>query len=226
MQFTYYGHSCFSLHFDGIKILFDPFISENQLASEIDIESIEADYILLSHGHYDHLLDIEAISLRTGAKVVCSWEIHEWLNKKGISNTHPMNIGGQWNFDNFKLKCVAAQHSSSLPDGSYGGSPMGFVLFGKNKTCYYSGDTALTLEMQLIPLWGQIDFAILPIGDNFTMGIEDACRAAEFVKTTKVIGVHFNTFEFIKINHEEAIQHFASHNIQLNLPIIGRNLSL
>jgi L-ascorbate metabolism protein UlaG (beta-lactamase superfamily) len=226
MQFTYYGHSCFLLHFDGIKILFDPFISENQLASEIDIESIEADYILLSHGHYDHLLDIEAISLRTGAKVVCSWEIHEWLNKKGISNTHPMNIGGQWNFDNFKLKCVAAQHSSSLPDGSYGGSPMGFVLFGKNKTCYYSGDTALTLEMQLIPLWGQIDFAILPIGDNFTMGIEDACRAAEFVKTTKVIGVHFNTFEFIKINHEEAIQHFASHNIQLNLPIIGRNLSL
>jgi L-ascorbate metabolism protein UlaG (beta-lactamase superfamily) len=103
---------------------------------------------------------------------------------------------------------------------------MGFVLFGENKTCYYSGDTALTLEMQLIPLWGQIDFAILPIGDNFTMGIEDACRAAEFVKTTKVIGVHFNTFEFIKINHEEAIQHFASHNIQLNLPIIGRNLSL
>ena len=126
MKVTYYGHSCFLVETNGKKLLFDPFISFNELAKDIDVNSIEADYILQSHGHTDHIADTVAIAKRTGAKVVCSWEIHEWLKKQGVENTHPMNIGGKWQFEFGTVKCVVAQHSSSMPDGSYGGNPMGF----------------------------------------------------------------------------------------------------
>src|SRR5690606_18184600 len=112
----------------------------------------------------DHIADCVAIAQASGAKVVCSWEIHEWLGRKGVSNIHPMNTGGKWDFGDFKVKCTAAQHSSGLPDGSYGGNPLGFIVYTNNKTFYYSGDTALTMDMQLIPNWAQLDFAILPIG--------------------------------------------------------------
>lgn len=226
MRYTYYGHSCFSIELNGVHILFDPFISGNPLASAIVIEDIEADYILVSHAHADHIADCEAIALRTGARVVCSWEIHEWLNSKGVSNTHPMNTGGKWTFDEFTVKCVVAQHSSSLPDGSYGGNPMGFMVFANNESFYYSGDTALTMDMQLIPRWADLNFAILPIGDNFTMGIDDAVMAAEFVKAKKVIGVHFDTFGYIKIDHEDAKKAFAKQGVELILPEIGSVIEL
>ncbi|HNF30460.1 MAG TPA: MBL fold metallo-hydrolase, partial [Chitinophagaceae bacterium] len=122
MQFTYYGHSCFSIIINGKHLLFDPFITYNELASHIDIESIKADYIFISHGHADHIADCISIAKRTNALVICSWEIHEWLNKKEISNTHPMNTGGKKVFDFGTVKCTVAQHSSGLPDGSYGGN--------------------------------------------------------------------------------------------------------
>src|SRR5690606_18523318 len=151
MEFKYYGQSCFQVTVAGKKILFDPFISGNELAKEIDLNQIEADYILLSHGHTDHILDAEAIAKRTGAQVVCNWEIYEWLGKKGITQIHPMNTGGARQMEGFKIKCVVAQHSSSLPDGSYGGNPMGFVITSPEINFYYSGDTALTLDMKLLP---------------------------------------------------------------------------
>jgi L-ascorbate metabolism protein UlaG (beta-lactamase superfamily) len=226
MQFTYYGQSCFSVNHQGLTILFDPFISGNPLAGDIDVQSIPADYILLSHGHTDHILDAEAIALRTGAKVVCSWEIHEWMNEKGISNTHPMNTGGAWSFESFKVKCVVAQHSSSLPDGTYGGNPMGFIITFNDYSFYYSGDTALTLDMQLIPLWTKLDCAVLPIGDNFTMGYEDALRAADFVQCQRILGVHFDTFGFIKIDHEVVKNAFEKAGKQLKLPTIGETFEL
>lgn len=138
MTFTYYGHSCFLIETGGKKLLFDPFIRGNELAKNISIAAIEADYILLSHGHIDHILDCVAIAQATNAKVICNWEIHEWLNKQKVSNTHPMNTGGRWDFGDFAVKAVVAQHSSGLPDGSYGGNPMGFIVYSKEGNFYYS----------------------------------------------------------------------------------------
>lgn len=226
MKFTYYGQSCFGVEIKNKHILFDPFISGNPLAKYIDVQTIQADYILLSHAHNDHILDCEAIALRTGAKVICNYEIHEWLNVKGVSNTHPMNTGGSWQFEDFKVKCVVAQHSSSLPDGSYGGNAMGFIISTEEGNFYFAGDTALTLDMQLIPMWAKIDFAVLPIGNNFTMDIDDAIRAAKFVNTSKIVGVHYDTFEYIKINHQTALEKFIESNIELLLPKIGECIIL
>lgn len=226
IQYTYYGHACFSITCNQTTLLFDPFISGNELAAHIKIEDIDADYILLSHGHADHILDAEAIALRTGATVICSWEIHEWLQKKGVQQTHPMNTGGKKTFDEFSVKCVVAQHSSGLPDGTYGGNPMGFLIYIDGYSFYYSGDTALTLDMQLIPGWANINFAVLPIGDNFTMGVDDAIIAAQFTDAKKVIGVHYNTFGFIQIDTTEAVSLFQQHEIELLLPAIGETITL
>ena len=226
MKFTFYGHSCFGIELNGVHLLFDPFISGNELASEIAIDEIKADYILLSHGHADHILDCVSIALRTGAKVVCGWEIHEWLNNKGVPNTHPMNIGGKWTFDEFTVKCVVAHHSNGLPDGSYGGHAMGFIVYANKESFYFSGDTSLSMDMQLIPTWANLKFAILPIGDNFTMGVEDAVIAAQFVKVKQVIGVHFDTFGYIKIDQAETKQAFEKVGIEIILPKIGETLDL
>ncbi len=226
MKLTYYGHSCFSVTIKGKNILFDPFITYNELAKDIDLESIEADYIFLSHGHSDHVADAIAIATRTGCKVVSNWEIHEWLNRQGISNTHPMNTGGKWHFDFGTVKCVVAQHSSGLPDGSYGGNPLGFLFFSEEGNFYYSGDTALTLDMQLIPAWIKADFAVLPIGDNFTMDVADAIRCADFIQCNTVLGVHYNTFGFIKIDTTAAKAAFAAAGKTLLLPEIGESMEI
>lgn len=226
MTITYYGHSCFGIQIQNTYLLFDPFITGNPLANEISIENIPADYILLSHGHSDHMLDTEAIAIRTGANVISNYEIHDWLNRKGVSNTHPMNTGGSWAFDEFTVKCVVAQHSSVLPDGTYGGNPMGFLIQAEHKSLYYAGDTALTMDMKLLPMWCQLDAAFLPIGNNFTMGVDDAVIAADFIQCTNIIGMHFDTFGYIRIQHEEALKKFADANCRLTLPVIGQSFSL
>lgn len=226
MRFTYYGHSCFLVEIGGKKILFDPFITYNELAKEIDPTAVEADFIFLSHGHADHFADAIPIAQRTGAQVVASWEIHEYLNKNGVTNTHPMNMGGQWKFPFGTVKCVVAQHSSGLPDGSYGGNPMGFLFNTPAGNFYYAGDTALTLDMQLIPRWSKLDFAVLPLGDNFTMGAEDALVAAQWVNAPHVIGVHYDTFGFIKIDREKTRELFHNGGITLHLPAIGATIDV
>ncbi len=178
MKITYYGHSCFHFTLNGQNILVDPFITPNELAADVDVESIEADYVLLTHGHSDHVADAESILARTGATVISSFEIVEWYGKKGIPG-HGMNTGGKYDFDFGSVRAVAAMHSSSLPDGSYGGNPMGYVIHARESTFYLAGDTGLTMDMKLIPLMSPpLDFAVLPIGGNYTMEYTDVPLAA------------------------------------------------
>ena len=226
MQITYYGHSCFLIETKGKKILFDPFITPNELAKKIDVNSIQADYILLSHGHQDHMADVETIYKNTKATLVSNFEIVSWFGNKGVENGHPMNHGGKASFDFGTVKMVNAIHSSSFPDGSYAGNPAGFVVETEEKTFYYAGDTALTLDMKLIGEAYSIDFAFLPIGDNFTMDITDAVKAADFVKTNKIIGMHYDTFPYIKLDRKEAENVAANGKKELKLMDIGDTLTL
>ena len=227
MKLTYFGHACFLVETMGKKILFDPFISPNDLCKGVvSPEDIDCDYILLSHGHGDHVADAVSIATRTGATCVAAYEVYEWLGKQGVTKAHPMNTGGKWTFDFGTVKCVSAIHSSGMPDGSYGGNPMGFVISNQEGSFYYSGDTALTLDMQLIPRWADLSFAVLPIGDNFTMDAEDAAIAATFCGAKKVVGVHYDTFGFIKIDHDAATETFANHGVKLLLPAIGETIEL
>lgn len=226
MQITYYGHSCFMAAIKDKKILFDPYITVNELANHINIANIEADYIFLSHGHEDHISDAEAIASATGAKIVANYELAMWFAGKGITNYHAMNCGGKWDFDFGRVKCVNAVHSSAMPDGAYGGNALGFIFITDEKNFYYSGDTALTLDMQLIPMFAKNDFSILPLGDNFTMGLEDAAIAAKMLQTDTVIGIHYDTFGFIRIDHENAIAYFKNNGLNLLLPKIGETMEV
>jgi len=225
MNITYYGHSCFSVEVNGKNLLFDPFISPNILAKHINISKIKTDYILISHGHEDHVADVESIAGNTGAKIICNWEIHNWFRGRGLENIHPMNTGGKINLDFGSIKCVAAQHSSSMPDGSYGGNPMCFVIESSEGNFYYAGDTALTYDMKLIGDYRSIDFAFLPIGDNVTMGVDNAIIATEFINCQQIIGMHYNTFDYIKIDKNEAVLKFQRAGKELTLLEIGESIN-
>ena len=222
MKLTYYGQSCFSVEFGGKKLLFDPFISPNELAKDIDVDSIEADYILLSHGHGDHVADAERIAKNTGATIISNYEIVTWYGSKGI-NGHPMNHGGKWSFDFGTVRYVNAVHSSVLPDGTYGGNPGGFVISGEDGCFYFAGDTALTWDMKLLPIiCPKLDFAILPMGDNFTMGVEDAVLASSFIECDNIVSCHFDTFGFIMINDKDAASKlFQAKGKSVKFPTVG-----
>ena len=221
MKISYYGHSCFGVEINSKHLLFDPFITPNELARKVDVNSVKADYILISHGHEDHIADAVSIAKRTNAKIICAWEIFGWLSKQGVGNGHPMNIGGKVKLDFGTVKCVSAIHSSSLPDGSYGGNPMGFVIESSEGNFYYAGDTALTYDMKLIGEYRTIDFAFLPIGDNFTMGVDNAILASEFINCENIIGMHYDTFGMIKIDKPEAVNKFKRAGKNLSLYEIG-----
>jgi L-ascorbate metabolism protein UlaG (beta-lactamase superfamily) len=222
MKVQYLGHSCMSVEVQGKYLLFDPFVSPNKLAENIDIDEIKADYILISHGHQDHIADAIRIAQRSGALLICSWEIYVWLSAQGLDNIRPMNTGGSFALEGVgAVKCVTAHHSSGLPDGSYGGNPMGFLITSDEGNFYYSGDTALTLDMQLIPMWAKLNFAFLCLGDNFTMGVADAVLAAKFIACDTIIGMHYDTFGYIVINHEAAKAAFSGAGKALHLLEIG-----
>ena len=224
MKLTYYGQSSFAIETEGKHLVFDPFITPNPLAKKIDIGELKADYILISHGHNDHIADCVALAKKTNATVIGSYEVLQWLAKKGTEKFHPKNLEGKWNFEFGSVKCTAAVHSSAMPDGSYGGNPMGFILTSGSKSLYYSGDAALTIDMQLIPLWGKQDFAVLPIGDNFTMGYQDAISAAKMIQCSKIVGVHYDSFEVIKIDHDQVKKAFKDSGLNLYLPQIGESI--
>jgi len=225
MKYTYYGQSCFLLETSSAKLLFDPFISGNPLAKHIKVDEITADYILVSHGHGDHVADLVDIAKRTNAKVICMPEIAGWLQKQGVSNIHDMNIG-KFKFDFGTVRMVSATHSSSLPDGSYGGNPAGYVLDVDGMQIYFAGDTGLTLDMKLLAELYQLEYAIFPIGGNYTMDPDDAVIAAEYVNCSKVIGVHYDSFPVITIDKNFAVESFKRAQKTLLLPAIGETLVL
>lgn len=225
MKITFYGHASLGIEVGGKHILVDPYISANPEAAHIDIKALKADYILLTHAHSDHILDVETIAKRTNAVIVSNFEVASHFGEKGFEY-HPMNHGGSWNFDFGKVRFVSAIHSSSFPDGSYGGNPGGFVIESEHKNIYISGDTALTMDMKLIPMRTKLDLAIFPIGGNFTMDVDDAIFASDFVECDKILGVHYDTFGYIKINQEEAIRKFFDKDKDLMLLEIGESIEL
>jgi L-ascorbate metabolism protein UlaG (beta-lactamase superfamily) len=226
MQITFLGHSAFLIETGGKSLLVDPFISGNDnVDGKIDIKDLKPDYILVTHAHQDHTLDVEEIGKMNNAKVVSNYEIATYYENKGLE-AHPMNHGGSWNFDFGSLKYVNAIHTSSFPDGSYGGQPGGFILSSEGKHIYIAGDTALTMDMKLIPMSFQLDLAVLPIGNNFTMGVDDAIVASDFVECPRVLGCHYDTFGYIVIDQKEAIQRFSKQGKELILLEIGSTLTV
>ena len=213
MKVTYLGHACVNIEIEGAHFLVDPFISANPLAQHININDIEATYILLTHAHGDHILDAEAIAKRTGASLITNPEI--------LDHYRALGLDGQ-----VKIKMIKAVHSSSFPDGSYGGNPAGFLINYNDQTIYISGDTALTMDMKIIPHQYKIDLGIFPIGNNYTMGVRDALTAAKFVETNNVLGVHYDTFEVIKIDKEASKRKFSDAHKRLHLLEIGKSLEV
>jgi len=226
MKVTNYGHACWHIEVGGIKLLFDPFISPNELAAKINVNTIECDYILITHGHEDHIADVESIAKRTNAKLISNFEIINWFAEKGIDNGHPMNIGGKWKFDFGTVTYFAAQHSSVMPDGKSGGNPGSFLVQTAEGNFYHAGDTGLMMDMQLIPKLMKLNFALLPIGDNFTMGIDEALIASEFIECDNIIAMHYDTFGYIVIDKNTAKEKFEAKGKQLRFIEIGESLNI
>jgi L-ascorbate metabolism protein UlaG (beta-lactamase superfamily) len=200
VKITWHSHSTYTLDIDGTKLVIDPFLDDNPTA-KVKAADLAADFVLLTHGHGDHVADALPIATRTGAQVIANFEIANWVNAQGHENTHPQHIGGGWNHAFGRLKFTPALHGSGLPDGSYGGNPAGFLLSAGGKNIYISGDTALFSDMSLIGEAG-LDVAIVCIGDNFTMGPDDSIRAIQFLQPKVVIPCHYNTWPLIAVDVE------------------------
>lgn len=226
MQLTFFGHATFSVVIQGKTILFDPFFTGNPSVKNVDIDTLKPDFIFITHGHSDHIGDAVAIAKKSGATVVAAPEVVGWLSKQGLEKLHPVNHGGPVDFGFGKVRAVNALHSSGLPDGSYGGNPFGFVFTTGEGNFYFAGDTGLAMDMQLIPYWTKLDFAVLPIGGNFTMDYLDASIASDFIQCNTVVGVHYNTFDLIKINVKAAQELFAAKGKTLLLPHPGETIDV
>lgn len=226
MKITFLGHAALLIETESHRLVVDPFITGNDLARDIiNLEDLRPDTLLLTHAHQDHVLDVEALARESGALIISNYEIVSYYQNMGLEG-HPMNHGGARDFDFGWLKYLNAVHTSSFADGTYGGQPGGFLLKSGGKTIYIAGDTALHMDMKLIPSFGKPDLAVLPIGDNFTMGISDAVQAAAFVECDRVLGVHYNTFGYIVIDTEEATRQFEAAGRKLLLPGIGESVEV
>lgn len=189
---TWLGHSCFQIDTGDHTLLIDPFLSDNPMAT-VTADDLNPDFIIISHGHGDHVGDAVSLAKRTGATVISNFEIVNWLGRQGVENTHAQHLGGGFQHPFGHLKLTIAHHGSALPDGSYGGNPAGLLLTVGGKKIYHAGDTGLFYDMKLIGEAG-IDVAILPIGDNFTMGPADSLKAINLIQPQQVIPMHYNTW--------------------------------
>ncbi len=228
MNITWYGHSTFGIEVDGTKLVIDPFLKPHNPVAPVTADEVEADFILLTHGHGDHVADAVALAKRTGALVICNFEIGNWLAAHGVEKTAGMNTGGAGTFPFGRVKLTIAHHSSSLPDGTYAGNPYGFLInFNDGHDLYIAGDTALTYDMKLIGEVGGVDVAILPIGDFFTMGPDDAVIAAQWVKAKHVIPCHYNTFPPIAVDAQAFARRLEREaGIDCTILAVGESVSL
>ena len=225
MQITFFGHNSFLFKSD-ISILTDPFITSNPKAKHIVMEDIKANHVLITHGHADHLADLDKIMTHNDAKIITMVEVASWLAKQGHSHSHSLNFGGTYKFSKeTSAKYVQAVHSSSMPDGSYGGHPGSFILKTEGKTIFIAGDTALHSDLKLFGELNDIDLAILPIGGNYTMDTKDAVHAAKFLGCSQIIGCHYDSFAEITIDHAEAINLFNFHQLDLQLMAVGASIT-
>lgn len=226
MKVQFLGHGSFLIEINGTNLLIDPFISGNPNNNSVKIEDLKADYILITHGHGDHVADVEAIGNRTKAKIISNFEVVNWFDKKGLPG-HAMNHGGKYKFDFGTVKYVSAIHSSSMPDGSYGGNPGGFVIWSEINCIYIAGDTALTMDMKLIPmLCPKLDVVILPVGDNYTMGYQEALIASDFVECKEIIACHYDTMDIIKIDKTLIANEFKAKGKNITFLEIGQTKTI
>ena len=192
---VYHGHAALGLDIGGARLLIDPFFSDNP-SSDTDPADLPADFILVSHGHGDHVGDTVDIAKRTGATVIANFELASWFSAQGVPSVHAQHLGGGYRHPFGYLKLTLALHGSGLPDGACGGNPCGFLLEAEGKTLYLACDTGLFGDMVLLGDDG-VDLAVLPIGDNFTMGPKDALRAVAMINPRMVVPVHYNTWDLI-----------------------------
>ena len=227
MEVTYYGQSCVLFDFDGVKVLLDPFITYNPLAKNIDVDAIKPDFIFLTHCHQDHVADMKTIQVNSGATVVAVVETAAWVRRQGVPDDKVIeyNLGGTISLPFGKVKMVYALHTNSTPEGEYAGVAVGYVFFVGEKTVYFAGDTALTLEMKLLRDL-ELDWAFIPIGGHYTMDVDDAIRAASFIDCENIVGIHYDTFPPIRIDTEEALRKFEAKGLELCLPGIGESIEL
>jgi len=224
VQLTFHGHSCFSVEGAGNTVWLDPFLAGNPQADLLPDEVTVADFILVTHGHGDHLGDAIAIGKRTGATIISNHEIATYCEGQGVE-AHALHIGGGFSFPFGRVKMTIAFHGSALPDGSYGGNPGGFLLDVEQRRIYHAGDTGLFYDMKLIGQEKPIDVALLPIGDNYTMGPEDALRAAELLNPRLVVPMHYNTFEVIEQDPDD-FAHKVKENLGVEAAAMGPGESL
>lgn len=200
-KLTFLGHSAFLVEGSKHTLIIDPFLTGNPLA-KTRAADVKCDYVLLTHAHGDHLGDAIDIAKNNDATIISTYELAGYCESQG-TKAHPMHIGGGCNFPFGRIKLTIAHHGNSTPDGAYMGEPSGILITMDEKTFYHAGDTGLFLDMQLIGEMNKIHLAALPIGDNFTMGIDDAVRAAEFLRAKMYVPMHYNTFPVIEADPVE-----------------------